>query len=296
MITTGLASLESAERVSVKAILLTYRRPDGASRVLDDLLENEGLDPAQILLAVNGDGGLLDSAPEGEIEVLRLAENLGPAGGFARSLEHARATSEAPWFYLCEDDQARHDLPAGRIADLIEAVERFERDVPGPPVGAVVASGRHIDLRTGRTSNHVFGPRGARFEEVDYGPFFGALLSRRVLGARVVPDEDLFWWAEDLDFSLRIREAGFRVLVDTVAQKATRDKGSSNEPWCGYYMARNNFHLRRRYGGVRWDAWHILKSARRLQRAPTNAHRIAILRGFLDGVRGRRGRHPEFSR
>ena len=201
-----------------------------------------------------------------------------------------------PWFYLCEDDQGRHNLPAGRIADLIEAVERFERDVPGPPVGAVVASGRHIDLRTGRTSNHVFGPRGARFEEVDYGPFFGALLSRRVLGARVVPDEDLFWWAEDLDFSLRIRAAGFRVLVDTVAQKATTDKGSSNEPWCGYYMARNNFHLRRRYGGVRWDAWHILKSARRFQRAPTNAHRIAIVRGFLDGVRGRRGRHPEFSR
>jgi GT2 family glycosyltransferase len=116
------------------------------------------------------------------------------------------------------------------------------------------------------------------------------------LDANVLPDESMFWGAADLDFWLRVRAAGFLILVDAEAQRASRDKGRSGESWCGYYIARNGFHLRRRYGGPSWTVWHLLKSARRFQLAPSRAHRIAILRGLIDGVRGRTGRNPEFTR
>jgi GT2 family glycosyltransferase len=280
----------------VISVVLTYRRPEGASQVVSALLERERLDPSQILLVVNGDGGVLGRALEKRIPVLRLAENFGPAGGFARALQHVRRDSSASWVYLCEDDQWRHGLPIPRVHELIERVERFEREVPGPPVGVALASGRHIDMRTGGTAPYEMGSPSAGFDEVDYGPFWGALLSRRVVDANVVPDEAMFWGAEDLDFWLRVRLAGFRVVVDTVAHKAAQNKASSGEPWCGYYIARNYFYLRRRHGGARWTLHHLLKSARRFQLAPSSAHRVAIARGVLDGMRGRTGRNPAFSR
>lgn len=289
------STVSGGHRLPVIAVVLTYRRRDGASRVVRDLLEREGLDPSQILLVVNGDGGLVDPAQESRIGVLRLAENLGPAGGFARGLDHVRRNSEAAWVYLCEDDQLRHGLPSRRLRELIEGVERFERTCPGPPVGAALASGRHVDMRTGLTSRHEVRP-GGRFEEVDYGPFWGALLSRRVVDVPVAPDEAMFWWSEDLDYWLRVRTAGFRIVVDANAHRAAVNKGSDDEPWCSYYMARNHFYLRRRHGGRRWTLHHVLKSARRFQLAPTRAHRAAIVRGLFDGARGRTGRNREFSR
>jgi GT2 family glycosyltransferase len=292
---TSASPIFGGHRLPVIAVVLTYRRRDGASRVVRDLLEREDLDPSQILLVVNGDGGLVDPAQESRIGVLRLDENLGPAGGFARGLDHVRRNSDAAWVYLCEDDQLRHRLPSRRLSDLIETVERFERTHPGPPVGAALASGRQVDMRTGLTSRH--GVRHeVRFEEVDYGPFWGALLSRRVVDVPIVPDEAMFWWSEDLDYWLRVRTAGFRVVVDTDAHRAAVNKGSDDEPWCSYYMARNHFYLRRRHGAGRWTLHHVLKTARRYQLAPTRAHRAALIRGFLDGARGRTGRNPQFSR
>jgi GT2 family glycosyltransferase len=280
---------------SLIAVVLTYRRPHGASQVVSDLLGTEGLDPSQVVLVINGEGGLDDSDLEKSIDVLSLPRNLGPAGGFAHALRYALDASPASWIYLCEDDQANNRLPSPRLRSLIQEVERFEREVPGPPVGAVLASGRTVDMRTGRTHSLAVGSSG-RFQEADYGPWWGALLARKVVSRGLFPDENMFWWAEDLEFWLRVRTAGFRVLVDLVGHKAARNKGSSGEPWCGYYMARNQFYLRQRHGNFRWTILHVLKTVRRFQLAPSRAHRVAIARGFADGLRGRTGKNAAFSR
>lgn len=288
------------------AVVLTYRRPRLATEVVRGLIETERLPEDRILLVINGPVGLDDRELESRIGVLRLPENRGPAGGFARGLEHVRDHSEASWIYVCEDDAGRANLPSPRLSGLIERVERFEREAPGLPVGAVVATGWDIDRRTGLTSRHPVGSPTTTFEEVAFGPWWATLLSRRVLEAGVLPDETLFWWAEDLDFFLRVRSAGFRVLVDVAADRhrltAVPDDssiirpGRDDEPWRSYYVARNPFHLRRRHGGATWTMWHLLKSARRYHLAPTRAHRAAILRGLGDGLRGRMGRNPAFIR
>jgi GT2 family glycosyltransferase len=286
-----------ATRASVVAVVLTYRRPQWASQVVSDLLGSEGLDPSQVVLVVNGEGGLDDRELEKTIEVLSLPQNVGPAGAFGQAMKYARETSPAPWIYLCEDDQtAYHRLPSPRLRNLIDEVERFERDVPGLPIGAVLASGRSVDMRTGRTHRLGVPPSGARLHEADFGPWWGALLSRRVVDEGLYPDENMFWWGEDLEFWLRVRAAGFRVLVDRASHRTARNKASSGEPWCGYYMARNQFYLRRRYGNFRWTFLHVLKTARRFQLATSRAHRVAIVRGFADGLLGRTGRNTEFSR
>jgi hypothetical protein len=61
-------------------------------------------------------------------------------------------------------------------------------------------------------------------------------------------------------------------------------------------VARNYFHLARAHGSARWLAWHVAYSARRLQLAPNNAERKATLHGLVDGLRGRWGPHPRYTR
>jgi GT2 family glycosyltransferase len=292
------------------AVVLTYRRPRLASQVVRGLLEKEGVPPSGVVLVVNGEGGLDDRALEASIRVLRLKRNVGPAGGFARAFRFVYESSDLPWIYACEDDLDLSALPSPRLVGLVERAAEFDRAVPGPPVGVVIASGWDIDARTGGTRRHVGRTDSAfGFEDAGFGAWDATLVSRRVLDAGVVPDESLFWWAEEADFCQRVRRAGFRVLVDVLASEHLRNAATStlgspqrdrpgrvDEPWCSYYMARNGFILRRRFGSPRWTLWHLRKSARRYQLAPSGAHRAAIVRGLMDGFLGRTGSHPRYVR
>jgi GT2 family glycosyltransferase len=271
-------------------------------------MEEEGLSGSDVILVVNGEGGLDDRGLEAAVRVLRLGQNIGPAGGFARGLRFAVEVSDTPWIYACEDDAVLEGFATPRLSDLVERAEAHERRVPRLPAGVVGTLGWDIDSKTGRTSRHIVAaPDGeVSLEQVDFVGWGGyALVSRKVIDAGILPDEKLFWWAEDLDFCLRVRQAGFRVLVDRAARPKVSAQcrsarafrpGRAEEPWCSYYMARNGFVVSRRFGDARWTARHLLKSVRRFQLAPSFAHRTAIMRGLADGFMGRTGKHPAFVR
>ncbi len=289
------------------AFVLTFKRPRLATQVVRELLETEGFTPEQVTLVVNGEGGLEDPRLEAAIDVLRLPENLGSAGGFNRALLHVASRSDAPWIYVCEDDNVAHEMPAPRVGELVERVVAFERDRPGLPVGAVVIKGMDTDPGTGASSPHRPGSSEHGLEEVTWGTFHGVLLSRRVIESGVVPDESLFFGATDFDFFFRMRARGFRVLTDCaipvdplwLALRAGKESlglpRRRDEPWCSYYLARNPLVLARRYGNVRWAAHHLRRMAGRFVRS-SRAHRAAIARGLIDGLLMRSGKNPAFVR
>jgi GT2 family glycosyltransferase len=292
----------------VVALVLTFRRPRLATRSVRWLIDDEGFAPRDVVLVVNGDGGLDDPTLEAQVEILRLPENLGPAGGFSEGLRHVARTRDAAWIYVCEDDIALYRLPAPRSHRTAERADRLQAD-GGVPVGAVVAYGADLDDKTGRTHPHLVDP-SVDLEEIGMGQWGATLLSREVLDAGVFPDETLFWGYEDLEYWLQVREAGFRVMVDTASAAAVHDQvtrpartswkgvrpNRKQEPWTRYYEARNFFLVSRRHGHWRWSVGHVAKSVRRFQLAPSRVHRRAIVDGFVDGVRGRRGRHPSYVR
>ena len=295
-------------------MVLTYRRPKLATQVVRGLIDREQLPADRVLLVVNGDGGLDDPALEADIAVLRLPENVGPAGGYRAGLEEALARyPDARWLYLCEDDVGLFELPSPRAVALVERVERDElaAAAAGEPVGAVVAYGRDLDARRGTTTPHGADERSAPLEPVDVAAWGASLVSRRVVEAGVLPDPDMFFGYEDFDFWFKLRAAGFRLLLDTAATRAVAGTISSRgreealiaarpvdaeEPWRRYYEARNFFVLRRRYGRFSWTLSHLAKSLRRMQLSPGRAHRAAIVRGLADGIRGRTGRNDAFVR
>jgi GT2 family glycosyltransferase len=294
----------------VTAVVLTHMRPRLAGDVVRSLLRVEGLAPDRVVLVVNGVGGLDDPDLEAAIHTIRLADNSGPAGGFRAGLEEAFSDPATRWAYLCEDDIGLFDLPAPRLASVLD---RLEAEGPGSrPVGAVVAYGRSFVGRGAHTANVVPPTEsGAGFVPVDVACWGATLVSRAAFEAGVLPDPRWFFGLEDFDFFCRVREAGFEVVVDAEAARLVASQQTSagravaigaerptdsDEAWRAYYHARNSIHLARRHGHPDWYLWQLAYSARHLQRAANGAERSAILHGLWDGARGRMGQNARYVR
>lgn len=293
----------------VTAVVLTFRRPRLAGAAVRSLLADEGFPPERVIVVVNGEGGLDDPALESQVRMLRLPSNLGPAGGFRAGLEAAFAEPTTKWAYLCEDDIALFDLPRPRVAAVLERLQHNEYGL-GEKTGAIVAYGRRF-IDRGHSYNVVPDPGDPAFLEVDVAAWGATLVSRRAVERGVLPATEWFFGYEDFDFFCRVRAAGLAVVVDSESARAAEfvqtlqgreaandgeRPGDSEEPWRAYYVARNFFHLARAHGSARWVMWHLVYSARRMQLASSNAERSATVHGLVDGLRGRLGRHPRYSR
>jgi Glycosyl transferase family 2 len=296
----------------VNAVVLTHMRRHLAGQVVRSLIEDEGFTSKQIIVVVNGSGGLDDPALEDAVRMVHLKENLGPAGGFSAGIEEAFKDPSVEWAYLCEDDVGQMSLPTPRINRLLERIEQVSKVLS--PVGAVVAYGSVFQGRTGHTVNFV--PERSSeidLDECDLAAWGATLLSRRVISAGVWPDPDWFFVFEDYDFFCRMRRAGFSLLVDSEAARVVaplqklkleghldvaKETGANGttEAWRAYYLARNYFLLARRHGTRFWTIAHLAYSARRMQLAPNNAERTAILHGLVDGALGRSGKNPKYER
>ena len=303
----------------VTAVVLTFRRPRLATQVTRSLIEREGFPPGQVIVVVNGDGGLDDPELESVVTMVRLATNTGPAGGFHAGMKSAFADPTTRWVYLCEDDVGLFDLPTPRVVTLRERADRFQATLAASPgagpatkLGAVVAYGRRFVGRGAHTLN-VVPPPGApeEFTPVDVACWGATLIARRVYDAGVLPDPVLFFGVEDFDFFCRVREAGFAVVVDGEAARAVADQqtlegrdeamndqrpNDAVEAWRAYYHARNSVELIRRHGRASWYLWYGMFSLRHLQRARSAAERSAIVHGLADGVRGHLGMNPRYTR
>jgi GT2 family glycosyltransferase len=294
----------------VTAVVLTFMRPRLAGDAVRSLMKVEGLRGDQIVVVVNGIGGLDDPVLEQEVRMVRLPRNLGPAGGFRAGMETAFAQPSTRWAYLCEDDIGLFSLPAPRLGSVLAQVADLGSS--GTAVGAVVAYGRTFVGRGTHTVN-VVPPSDSPVDlpPVDVACWGATLVSRRVFEAGVLPNPAWFFGLEDFDFFCRVREAGFEVVVDAEAARLVASQQTSagravaigaerptdsDEAWRAYYHARNSIHLARRHGHPDWYLWQLAYSARHLQRAANGAERSAILHGLWDGARGRMGQNARYVR
>jgi GT2 family glycosyltransferase len=298
---------------SVRAVILTHRRPRLATNVVRALLDREGFPSESVVVVVNGEGGLDDVSLESDIRMVRLPRNLGPAGGFRAGMETVFSDASVQWVYLCEDDVGLFSLPTPRLHDLLNRVESYGASSERP-VGAVVAYGRRFVGRGAHTVNVV--PATGLPDElvpVDVASWGATLVSRRVFESGILPDQESEWFfgLEDFDFFCRVRKGGFDVLLDAVSAREVSDQQTSagrvqahaayrptdkEESWRSYYHARNSILLARRHGRPSWHLWHMAYSVRHLQKAAGPEARKAILRGLWDGMLGRFGENARYGR
>jgi hypothetical protein len=280
-----------------------------ATQVVRGLIEQEGFAAENVILVINGEGGLEDVSLQRRIDVLELAENRGPAGGFNAGVRRFVADFDEEWVYLCEDDVGLFNLPTPRVRAVLDRLEHWQAAHAETRPGAVVAYGRDMSRRTGITTVHE-PAGGADLAPVDVAPWGASLVARGVFESGVFPGDEWFFGYEDFDFWLNIHRAGFGVLLDAEAARTANARAfgtgrdaafggvrpdDETEPWRAYYVARNFLELSRRHGHVGWTAWHLMKSVRRWQLAAPEG-RKAIVAGLRDGFRKRLGRNDDFVR
>ena len=230
------------------------------------------------------------------VELIALSENAGNAGGLAAGMSAALPRAHDV-FWLLDDDST----PApSALARLLEALPAARRPGVIGTSGGVLRSGRIRHVRSPQqiSTLRVAGPgiRACDFTLVD-----GAIVTREAVEAVGLPRADFFMMMEDLDYTMRVKGAGFDVLVTDTDLMDRGHLGSSGAEgsytWRSYYQSRNHLRmaLDRRSATLLWG-WLAREGAYGARYFRT-AHGRALLRlrarGARDAVFNRMGRTVE---
>lgn len=270
--------------LGVIALVLTHNSRRAVQRCLG-AIGRQTSPPSAVLVVDNASDEpiadlLVDSRGS---QVLRLAENLGPAGGYAAALE-AFLTSSYDIAWVMDDDCE----PRPDSLDTLLAAYTPRR----------VLLSKMIDRDTG--------------EVVNTHGWCGVLLPRLVVESVGVPTAELFWWTEDTEYlQWRIPRAGFELVrCEHAIVEVSRARTAADKPaWKYYYEARNQvyFRLWTQHFSGRGTVPRYLKARVRLWRAARSVLKLAarsvlrerqgrmrkagmVVYGALDGTRRRLGR------
>jgi GT2 family glycosyltransferase len=266
----------------------------------DTLAALASLDGVEAICVDNGSTDASDRSVEERfpaVELLRTGANLGFAGGnnagIARAFERG-----ADWVLLLNND-------ATAEPGLVDALERAAAARPDAgllactilePDGATVQyAGASFNARlgySGRVSTVV--PGSVR----DVGRADGAALavSREAVERAGMLDESLFMYVEDVDWSLRIRAAGFAVVLvpdARVRHQGSAASGGSASTTNLYYDTRNTIVVAERHApGLRGPRRAVIVAAHLVLALSHSTRREAIravLAGWRDARAGRLG-------
>jgi GT2 family glycosyltransferase len=283
------------------AVVLNWNGGDDTLAALGSLREVE---------TICVDNGSTDGSAERvaerfpEVELLRTGDNLGFSGGnnvgIRRALER-----DADWVLLLNNDAvADPALPAA-----LEAAARQRPDAGvlackvyfAEPPDTLMYAGGSVRLRLGYWGRQDgFGERDDgsfdRVRDVDRATGAAMAVSREALVRAGLLDEQLFAYAEDAEWCLRIARAGLAVVFvpgATVRHVGSASTGGLRSPTSLYYDTRNMIVVCERFArlppGLRALRRLVIVSAHLLN-ARSGTAVAAVLSGWRDARRGRLGR------
>lgn len=225
--------------------------------------------------------------------------NMGFAAGANRGLRYA-LDQGADYVLLVNNDttfapdmlEQLLSLAAPGVGVLVPAI--YYAAWPGRPWS--LGGGRHwLTLeKTGDSPAALPVAMTAGSLEREYVVGCAMLLSRPMLEQVGYFDERFFMYYEDMDLSLRIRQAGLRILLVPAARmwhSVSASSGGSDSPAERYWMARSSvlFFLKHVHG-LRWlvvapyRSASALKTVLRLYMRGRGGAARAYLRGLRDGL------------
>jgi GT2 family glycosyltransferase len=270
----------------------------------DTLAALESLRGLETVVVDNGStDGSADAVAERfpGVELVRAGVNLGFAGGNNVGIRRALDRG-ADWVLLVNSD-------ATVEPGIVEALATAAAARPDAGVLACKVlfadsdrlwyAGAGFDPYLGRSRHRGFGQPDRPGVAADTGRATGAgmAVSRAAIDAAGLLDEELFLYVEDLEWCLRIRDAGFAVVYvpdARVRHRVSAASGGAGSPTASYYEARNKLAVVERHRplprGLAGSRRMLVVAPRVLFSARRPASAWAALRGWRDYRRGRLGR------
>lgn len=235
---------------SVSIVIVTWNRRDCVLNMLDSL-RTISYHNVHIIVV---DNASTDDSPAAirqhplQVILLENRENLGGSGGFNTGIKYALKKLDQDYIWLLDND-------AEVTADTLESMVRvMERDHSIGIVGScvlspedhdlIVEAGGHIDLNKGvwmpnrRYERYEQSSGNGLVEDVDYVPACSALIRTEVFQRIGLLDERFFLHWDDIDFCVRIRKSGMRV-VTALDAKVYHGAEKGYSPVTLYYDFRN---------------------------------------------------------
>jgi GT2 family glycosyltransferase len=282
--------------VRLVAVVLNWNGGD------DTLTALRSLDGIETICVDNGstdgsDGAVAERFPD--VELLRTGANLGFAGGNNAGLRRALERG-ADWILLLNND-------ATAEPGLQEALERAAAARPDAgllactildPDGSVQYAGATFNARLGY-SGRVSTRRLPGLRDVGRADGAALAVSRDAVERAGYLDDSLFMYVEDVDWSLRMRAAGFAVVLvpdALVRHKGSAASGGSASTTNLYYDTRNTIVVAERDAplprGARVLRRGVIVGAHLVQAAvhPSRFEAArAVVAGWRDARAGRLG-------
>lgn len=298
-------------------VVLNWNGREDTLACLASLRELEG-EPVHVVVADNGssDGSVAAiHQAHPEVTLIENGANLGFSGGNNAGIRHALEHG-ADWVVLLNNDATLNP-------DAIDALRRAAAERPdagafagklffADPPDLIWFAGQRFSPLLGYSGR----PRGYRKpdapqfrERIPVDRAAGALMavSRPALERAGLLDEDLFAYVEDVDWSLRIREAGFALLLEPTAIAVHRVSGSTGgergSTYAMYYGLRNMIAVCDRHRPLprplaalrRWELWAVFMAQALLLSERRGPFVRAVRDGYRDARAGRYGERPSSS-
>ena len=221
----------------------------------------------QVLIVDNGstDGSgemIRDQFPW--TEVLILPENVGYAKGNNVGIRHVLLSSCEYIFLLNNDTEVASDM----LSKLVAVAESTPKaGIIGPtmyyfsPPDVIWSGENHVEWRRGAIRRVSMGDHVSNemletlpVSEIDHVDSCAALVRRQVFESIGFMDEDYFISYVDIDFDIRAKRAGFKVLYVPDAMmwhKVSAAMGNAS-PMTTYYMTRNSLLFFWRHAPKQW--------------------------------------------
>jgi GT2 family glycosyltransferase len=289
----------------VVAVVVTWNRRDLLEESLAALAAQTSAPMRTVVVdnaSTDGTADLL-RARYGHLDLVRLTENVGGAGGFTAGIEHAMSL-DPDLVWLLDDDT----VPTPTAAQsLMEAWSAYAPAGTGRTPPAVVASrvvwtdGRDHPMNTprpkpGASSSELRAAADVACTPIRSASFVSIVCDARAIRERGVPVADYFLWNDDFEYTTRLIRDGVGLYCPaSVVVHKTRTFGSTDaDPGDRFfYEVRNKIWLFTRstglspsekllYGGSTLRRW-IRTFAASADR-PTLA--TGLRRGLLAGLTG----------
>ena len=288
---------------SVCAVILNWNRSSETLACLDAL----GPDVPVVVV----DNGSYAEAVEQlrvarpDVPLLALGRNLGYAGGNNAGIQWALERG-FEWVLLLNDDAI---LAPGALEALLAQAQADPRaGFAGPlvlhaePEGMIQSAGGLVDARwrpSHRAQDQANRGQFVATEPVDWITGCAILARAEMIRQVGMLDERFFMYEEELEWCLRAKQAGWKVLFVPQARLTHAGVGLNYapKPYITYYMARNHLLLlsKLKAGFLPWAAalfqnlrtlaaWTLLPRWR-----DRRAHRDALWQGLTDYFRKRWG-------
>jgi GT2 family glycosyltransferase len=302
----------------VAVVILAWNGREDTLACLESLDEVDWAELSIIVVDNGSTDGVVEAVGDRfpHVHTIRSERNLGFAGGNNVGLRAAYEAGADYMLMLNNDTVVDRDAIRGLV---LEAEQRPDAGALCPliyymePADVIWFAGASFDPRRGHNGRHT------GYGERDHGQYQGVRETGRATGAAMlVPrsvidrvgflDDRLFLHVEDVEWSLRMRAAGLRVLVVPDAKvwhRVSVSAGGEHSPTIAYYATRNTLAVSARHaplGGlarVRRDLaiWLVAFVHTRRARRPL-ANVRSVMEGWRDyragrlGERGANGAEP----